>query len=155
MSRPPGAATLARKLAELDAMDHAALKQCYLELSGAPAPQRIGRKLLELAVAYELQSEHCRQSVQRLQRKLEALSAGKVTRKEVTRRSPAMISGGRLVREWRGRTYEVYVAEDGVYMDGQRYGSLTSAAFAITGSRWNGPRFFGLRSPRLNPTVRS
>jgi hypothetical protein len=58
-------------------------------------------------------------------------------------------SGGRLIREWQGRTYEVFVAEDACYVDGRKYASLSAAASAITGVKRNGPAFFGLRSPRL------
>jgi hypothetical protein len=53
--------------------------------------------------------------------------------------------GARLVREWQGRRYEVDVVEGGFVQGGARYASLSQVARAITGTRWNGPRFFGLR----------
>ena len=46
-----------------------------------------------------------------------------------------------------GRTVEVVVEEDGFRWEGQRYASLSAAATAIAGTRWNGPQFFGLRRP--------
>ena len=52
--------------------------------------------------------------------------------------------GARLVREWRGRTHTVTVAEDGFEYAGTRYPSLTKIAKKITGAHWSGPRFFGL-----------
>ena len=55
--------------------------------------------------------------------------------------------GARLRREWRGRTVEVMVEEDGFRWEERLYPSLSAAATAIAGSRWNGPRFFGLRRP--------
>lgn len=55
--------------------------------------------------------------------------------------------GTRLRREWQGRTVEVVVAEDGFQWNGNTYRSLSAAATAIAGSRWNGPRFFGMRQP--------
>ena len=55
--------------------------------------------------------------------------------------------GTRLAREWKGVTHEVEVRADGYLHAGHRYRSLSEVARAITGSRWNGPRFFGLRSP--------
>jgi hypothetical protein len=58
---------------------------------------------------------------------------------------PALRAGMRLAREWQGRRYEVEVENDGVLFQGERYESLSSVARAITGVRWNGPRFFGLR----------
>jgi hypothetical protein len=55
-------------------------------------------------------------------------------------------AGVRLAREWRGVRHEVEVLEGGVILyQGSRYDSLSSVARAITGVRWNGPRFFGLR----------
>ena len=53
--------------------------------------------------------------------------------------------GTQLAREWKGVTQEVEVVADGYIHAGQRYRSLSEVARAITGSRWNGPRFFGLR----------
>lgn len=51
----------------------------------------------------------------------------------------------RLTREWKGRLCDVEVIADGFLFEGQRYDSLSEVAREITGSRWNGPRFFGLR----------
>ncbi len=60
------------------------------------------------------------------------------------------VPGARLVREWQGRTHEVVVMNDGGFLyRGDRYGSLSEVARAITGVRWNGPRFFGLRKEAL------
>jgi hypothetical protein len=52
--------------------------------------------------------------------------------------------GTRLIREWRGVTYEVVVTEDGVLLNGEKVRSLSAAACRITGAKWSGPRFFGL-----------
>ncbi len=60
------------------------------------------------------------------------------------------VPGARLVREWQGRTHEVVVMSDGGFLyRGDRFGSLSEVARAITGVRWNGPRFFGLRREAL------
>lgn len=53
--------------------------------------------------------------------------------------------GTMLAREWKGRTHRVAVLADGFAWDGKTYPSLSKIAHAITGTRWNGPRFFGLR----------
>jgi hypothetical protein len=53
--------------------------------------------------------------------------------------------GARLTRNWKGRRIEVVVEENGFRWDGRVFPSLSAAATAIAGSRWNGPRFFGLR----------
>ncbi len=53
--------------------------------------------------------------------------------------------GGRIVREWRGQRHEVEVVDGGYLWNGRRFKSLSPIAFEITGARWNGPKFFGLR----------
>ena len=59
------------------------------------------------------------------------------------------IPGMRLAREWAGRRHEVVVIENGVVYEGRTYGSLSEIARHITGQRWNGPRFFGLRQANI------
>jgi hypothetical protein len=54
--------------------------------------------------------------------------------------------GSVLVREWKGKSHRVMVLADGFAYDGETYGNLSEIAVLITGTRWNGPRFFGLRS---------
>ena len=55
-----------------------------------------------------------------------------------------------LVREWDRRSHRVMVLAGGFAWNGQTYDSLTKVALAITGTRWNGPRFFGLRDKQAN-----
>ena len=57
--------------------------------------------------------------------------------------------GTRIVKEWQGRRYEVLVDHDGPLFEGRRYRSLSEVARTITGTRWNGPRFFGLRDGKV------
>ena len=57
--------------------------------------------------------------------------------------------GMRLAREWAGCRHEVVVIESGVVYEGCTYGSLSEVARRITGQRWNGPRFFGLRQANV------
>lgn len=57
---------------------------------------------------------------------------------------PSIKPGTRLVRSWQGRTHRVLALENGFEHQGRCYGSLSAVAEAITGTRWSGPRFFGL-----------
>lgn len=59
--------------------------------------------------------------------------------------------GTRLVREWNGRTLNVLVTDDGFELEGRKYGSLTQIAHDVTGTRWSGPRFFGLKKRKAPP----
>ena len=67
---------------------------------------------------------------------------GSKKRRSTTR--PSLRPGNRLVRRWRGRTYVVDVREDGLVFEGERFSSLSVIAGKITGTRWSGPKFFGL-----------
>ena len=61
--------------------------------------------------------------------------------------------GARLIREWRGDTYEVLVTEDGFVWRGENWQSLSVIARTITGARWSGPRFFGIdKAAAKSPT---
>lgn len=62
--------------------------------------------------------------------------------------------GTRLLREWGGKVHTVLVTDDGILFEDQRFASLSHVARAITGARWSGPRFFGLRRPALPPSQR-
>jgi Protein of unknown function (DUF2924) len=59
-----------------------------------------------------------------------------------------------LAREWQGRMHRIAVLADGFAWNGKIYASLSKIAFAITGTRWNGPRFFGLRDKPLTAKTR-
>lgn len=63
-------------------------------------------------------------------------------------RGERLLVGTRLVRDWKGVAHEVTVIEDGFEYQGRRFRSLSAVARAITGTRWNGPLFFGLRTER-------
>lgn len=60
----------------------------------------------------------------------------------------AIKPGTRLIREWHGRVYEVEVTRDGVLFNERQYRSLSEVARAITGVKWSGPLFFGLKAKR-------
>jgi hypothetical protein len=64
-------------------------------------------------------------------------------------------AGTRLVRDWNGRTLNVLVCDEGFELDGRHYGSLTQIAHDVTGTRWSGPRFFGLKKRKAPPARRA
>jgi hypothetical protein len=64
------------------------------------------------------------------------------------RKSDRLISGTRLVREWQGVEHTATVLDDGFEYQGRCYTSLSAIARAVTGTRWNGPLWFGLRNHR-------
>jgi len=61
-------------------------------------------------------------------------------------RQPTFKPGTVLLREWHGTQHQVIVREDGIVFRGKPYKSLSEVAYRITGTKWSGPRFFGLKS---------
>ena len=92
------------------------------------------------AVAYRLQERAYGGLQPRISRSLAAMEE----KTSVPPASPKLRPGTVLLREWHGEKHQVTVMEDGVLFQGRRFGSLSEVARVITGSRWSGPRFFGL-----------
>jgi hypothetical protein len=72
--------------------------------------------------------------------------------KSLDQKRTDLTPGTVLVREWDQKSHRVMVLADGFAWNGRTYDSLSKVAFAITGTRWNGPRFFGLRDKQVPPT---
>jgi hypothetical protein len=126
------------EIAALEALSSAVLRERWLVLTGSPVP-RISPKLLRLALAWELQARSFGGLSRATTRTLDQLGRGE------TLTAPAR-PGMRLVREWQGRVHVVTVGEDQVVRWEERpYRSLSEVARAITGTRWSGPAFFGLK----------
>jgi len=112
------------------------------------APTRIGRALLLQAVAYRLQERVLGGIKPSTRRLLERVAEDNIGRRPPTETITTTITPGTvLIREWHGASHRVTVLKDGVLLRGARYRSLSEVARKITGSRWSGPRFFGLRAP--------
>lgn len=104
---------------------------------GTP-PKLRSPELLALMLAYRIQAAEEGGIDADLRRIIRRPSASRII--------SVLTPGTRLAREWKGVRHEVTIGPDGrVRWQGEDYGSLSQAARAITGSRWNGPRFFGLR----------
>jgi hypothetical protein len=143
-----GTKGLTDELAELRGLDSTALKQRWRVLYRTEAPVRIGQALLLQAVAYRLQERALGGVKSSTRRLLERAAEDKVDRRPPTEAPATKVTPGSvLIREWHGVSHRVTVLADGVLLRGARYRSLSEVARKITGSRWSGPRFFGLRAP--------
>ena len=125
---------------ELEAMDRAALIDAWSEIFGTPVPKRLSSPFLRRFLAFEIQARQFGGLPKGFAGKL-----AKATNEKADTKSPALKPGGRLIREWNGVTHAVDVVEGGFLWGGQRHSSLSAIARAITGARWSGPRFFGLK----------
>ena len=125
---------------EIATMDRAALIAAWDHLFGTPVPKGLSQSFLRRFVAFDIQARQRgglpRGFVAELQRRVAGV--GK-------RCSPSLKPGGRLLREWNGTIHTVEVTEAGYCWNKEVYPSLSAVARAITGARWSGPRFFGLK----------
>ena len=110
-------------------------------------PHRLSRDLLIRSITWKIQCERHGGLSQRAKRQLDEYARQlKTTGTLSIERSVMPKAGTRLIREWHGETYVVEVTDDGFAMDTKTYASLSHVARAITGTRWSGPRFFGLKN---------
>jgi Protein of unknown function (DUF2924) len=136
--------------AELDrlaVMPIAQLRVRYREVFRADPPKAFGPDLLRRSIAHRIQEKAyggLSRPAQRLLDQMTKAFAAKPNGKIVLPRR--IKPGSVLVREWKGKTHRVMVLADGFAYDGKTFGNLSEIAVLITGTRWNGPRFFGLRS---------
>jgi hypothetical protein len=135
------------RLAALKAMSVNELKTEWQALFDAPAPNN-SRTFLESRLAYRIQELIYGGPDKQTRRLLDLLAdevEGTLTRKAQIADPRNPVVGTKLIREWDGVAHTVTVLKEGFEWGGQRYKSLSAVARAITGTRWNGYRFFGLR----------
>ena len=126
-------------LAALAAMNKPALGDRWAKLTGRPVP-KASAQMLRLAVAYELQSKTGRGLPRKIRQRLDQAASGKTTTQDLR---PDM----RLAPEYGGKLHVVAIGEAGeIIWNERRWRSLSEVARAITGTRWSGPAFFGLKT---------
>src|SRR6476661_7656395 len=139
------------EIVHLRGLDLKGLRARWQSVLQRPPPDYLPRHLLFAIIAYRIQADRfgdldheTRQLLDRTGAKESgtAMSARLVT---FDQKRTQLTPGTVLVREWERRSQRVMVMSDGFAWNGQTYDSLSKVAFAITGTRWNGPRFFGLR----------
>ena len=128
----------------LAALPPAALRAEWRRLYRGPAPE-VSPDLLARGVAWRLQEKQHGGLTPAVERELARLAGSVAPASQSDAAAPASLRPGtRLVRSWNGKTYSVLVTDDGYRFNDQTYGSLSSIAQVITGTKWSGPRFFGL-----------
>jgi Protein of unknown function (DUF2924) len=136
--------------AELDRLPAARiadLRKRYRELFLAEPPKAFGPDLLRRSIAHRIQEKAYGGLSRTAQRLVDQLVKQALTKPNGRLELPRRIKpGSELVRTWKGKSYRVMVMADGFAYDGKTFASLSEIASAITGTRWNGPRFFGLRA---------
>ena len=142
---------VAAKLQAAETMDYAALRDAWRRLYRVAPPRRVSRDLLLLGVAWKVQELAYgglgATTRRRLNELVQALEQdGDIVRDRVARLKP----GARIIRAWGGTTHTVVVHDEGFTWNGRRWRSLSAIAQAITGAKWSGPRFFGLKGTAVD-----
>ena len=152
---PPPAEALPARIEALADLSIADLRQAWAAVWSRPPPKAARRRLLMLGIAWKWQAELHGGYARSAERRLAALEADFRQQSAAPRptghRSAAerLPPGSRLIRVWKAEQHEVEVTETGYLWRGQNWGSLSSVASEITGTRRNGPAFFGLRDGDL------
>jgi hypothetical protein len=154
--------TVLRQLAELENLSTKDLRAKWEVLYGQ-SPPRFNRQFLIKRLAYRIQEiayggmdDFTRERMENLLNDEGYDDLGRKT-KNPTRRANlnAIVPGTILTREWQGERHEVISRDGGTFeYRGMPYRSLSAVARAITGTRWNGPAFFGLRGKNINVNVK-
>jgi Protein of unknown function (DUF2924) len=139
------------EIAHLRGLDLRGIRSRWQSVFGRPAPAHLTWHLLFAVIAYRLQADRfgdldhaTRQVLDRtLAKEAEPAMAARLA--SFDQKRTELTPGTVLVREWDRQSQRVMVMAEGFAWNGQTYDSLSKVAFAITGTKWNGPRFFGLR----------
>jgi hypothetical protein len=126
-----------REIAEIETLGLDGLRSLWRTRYGHP-PSIRSPELLRLMLAWRLQAALWGELDETVRRRLKPLVGDGP--------SDGLPLGAHVAREWKGEVHEVSVVVDGYLWRGETYSSLSAIARAITGTRWNGPRFFGLRA---------
>ena len=148
-SLPPDASVLSI-VANLEGLDLNGLRRQWRAHLGGEPPTHLPRWLLMKVLAYRRQSDGCGDLDTSI---LWVLRSGKEDgaaapfdrRAPQTREGVGLKAGALLVRQWKNRLERIMILEEGFARNGQTFGSLSQIAKAMTGTNWNGHRFFGLR----------
>ena len=140
------------EIAHLRGLNLKSLRSRWQGVLQRPAPAHLTQHLLFAVIAYRIQAERfgdldhaTRQMLDGISTK-ETGSALSARLASFDQKRTKLTPGTVLVREWDRQSQRVMVLADGFAWNGQTFDSLSKVAFAITGTRWNGPRFFGLRN---------
>ena len=137
--------TLATQVAKIMTMNNHQLCQTWTELLGTEPPP-LNTKVLRQRLAWKIQEKALGGLSDKAKKRLQQVKMSIIKGRKVTRsRGCQLPTGTRLVREFKGDQHEVIVTSEGFEYQGEVYRSLSKIAGLITGSKWNGPAFFGLR----------
>lgn len=148
--------SLDEQVAALQMMSAAQLRAEWRRVMKCEPPKAFSMDLVARAIAYEAQARQLGRLSRSAERELCKLVVRVEQGHDIAASSEVRVkAGSRLVRDWGGRTHHVLVMEQGYLYGDREYRSLSQIATLITGARWSGPRFFGLKGGGPLPTKRA
>jgi Protein of unknown function (DUF2924) len=152
-------ASIGDEIAHLRGLDLKGLRSRWQSVFQRLPPDHLPRHLLFAIIAYRIQADRLGDLDHETKHVLDQTDAKKTSVTMSARlvsfdqKRTELTPGTVLVREWDRHSQRVMVVADGFAWNGQTYDSLSKVAFAITGTKWNGPRFFGLRDNEDQPAA--
>ena len=137
--------TIDEQINELSALSRAEQVELWIKQFKCNPPKGVKRGLLERAAGHQLQLKRSGKLKPATQKALHTIASGQEQTASASP-LPALSTGSRLVREWHGKSHQVNVTDDGFEWNNKSYTSLSAIACVITGTKWSGPRFFGVSS---------
>ena len=147
------------EIAHLRGLDLKGLRSRWQSVFQRPPPDHLPRHLLFAIIAYRIQADRfgdLDHETRQVLDRTDAKDTGATMSARLAsfdQKRTELTPGTVLVREWDRHSQRVMVMADGFAWNGQTYDSLSKVAFAITGTKWNGPRFFGLRDKEDRPAT--
>jgi len=148
MEKPAITSDVLSSLKSLSQLTSEELRALWPQWFDGPTPANIHRELLARSLAYQMQERTygglcavTRKKLRALAKTLKDNPAGDIVE------TPRLTPGTRFIREWQDEMHQVTVDKAGFLYRGKRYKSLSEIARRITGTRWSGPRFFGIKTP--------
>ena len=141
--------SLPSQLAAIATMTYSELHVAWQRHYRAVPPKKMSRDILELGIAWKIQENKLGGLSAAVKRQIADLARTMEAKSDLAKpRAISLKPGAQLLRAWNGVTHEVTVVEDGFLWAGNTWRSLSVIAREITGTRWSGPRFFGLTPAR-------
>src|ERR1035441_4984371 len=151
--------SISDEIAHLRGLDLKGLRSRWQSVFQRLPPDHLPRHLLFAIVAYRVQADRLGDldhETKQVPDRTDAKDTGTTMSRRLNsfdQKRTELTPGTVLVREWNRRSQRVMVMADGFAWNGQTYDSLSKVAFAITRTKWNGPRFFGLRDKEDRPVA--
>ena len=157
--RPSTKTSISDEIAHLRGLDLKGLRSRWRSVFQRLPPRHLPRHLLFAIIAYRIQADRLgdlEHETKQILDRTDAKNTGTTMSARLVsfdQKRTELTPGTVLVRQWDRHSHRVMVMADGFAWNGQTYDSLSKVAFAITGTKWNGPRFFGMRDKEDGPAA--